>query len=1312
MIDFSFFVLYFLRIKKIKCHSVFGVVLVLFFAFGAQAATYNLTSGQYPPCNTSWSVSGTSYTCTGNGRVTLASGDILTSNATINIVANNGFSLTTNTIGTSTNSINLTSSSGTVVSAGTNTLYGFIQNGSGNITLVNSTVSGAITTGGDINLTGGSVAGLVTSSSNTITTNNTNLTGGAKAQSGMSITGGSLAGAFTMTSANAATFSNVVMASGSISGASTVSITGSTLGSSSASISITSTSGAVSLSSSTVYGALTAPNYSTINVPSGSAVYGTCSPNSTPANACNTSPPTCTTGFIGGITGSYFNNKTLTAPAAGTRVDTSINFDWTTGAPGVTGIGVDNFSVRWSGSLRAPVTGSYVFQTISDDGVRLWVNGQQIINNWTDHSVTTNNSSSIVLTSGQSYTVVMEFYENGGSAVAKLNWLVPGYGTYSAISTQTASNPNTGASCPISSGCSGGGLLGGASGKYYNNTNLTGTAVTRIDTTIDFNWDTGSPGVTGIGADNFSVRWDGYIKVPTTGNYQFETVSDDGVRLTINNQLVIDNWTSHSQTSDTTGNIALTAGTSYPVRVDYFEAGGVSTIALHWKTPSDTNFVSIPTCPSAVAYYGISHSGAGITCAGEPITFTAYDNLGSPVAPTVGSQITLSTTPNTGVWAGGNTYVFSGGETNIIKYLQQTTAATLNINVSDGTYSESSGIDPSINFVTSALKFYNNTSTVGLQNQVAGTANSTALLKALRTDNNTGACIAQVTGTKAVKLGYQCVNPTSCVVGQTFSVNGSNIAANAGVVTVPSIAYTTLNLTFDSSGAAPIALNYSDVGRLTLYAQMTLPASGNDPAITWSDSNSFVVKPYTLSIPSTNDSFNGIQTTGGVNNPGATSASASVQPSALFVSAGTPFRVKVQSLNANGAVTPNFGNETTSEKDNMQVKAISLVYPSGGGVPLPALTGAGPSSFTTATTPAGTWINNAVVWNQVGSITLRPELSDSDYLTAGDVFVTPNVTGTVGRFYPDHFSLVNGTTGYTCGAFSYLGQPNIKLNYQLQARDAAENVLTNYGTQYSPSLVTPVDVAENADGANGGSFAGRLIEGATLTGAIGGTITLASTIANVDRLSPSFAPEGPYANLQWGLNITDNFDGRGLGGKNMNALASGVCSGAGCTAATVGNALDLRYGRLRLDDAFGPETVALPVNFYTEYWTGNHFTLNAQDSCTLVTRAAITYPAGVLSTDANRTVALTGGSTQGTYNNLGPTGVLFNAGVAGQVFTAPTASAQGKFIVSVDLTSLPWLRFDWNQDGNYSDLKLPNANFEFGSYRGNDRVIYWREKLQ
>ena len=105
-----------------------------------------------------------------------------------------------------------------------------------------------------------------------------------------------------------------------------------------------------------------------------------------------------------------------------------MNFDWGTGAP-ASGVTADNFSVRWTGRVEAPVTGNYRFTTVSSDGIRLWVNGQLVINNWTDHNTTTNTSATIALTAGVRYTITLEYYERTGSAVARLQWSYPNQAT-------------------------------------------------------------------------------------------------------------------------------------------------------------------------------------------------------------------------------------------------------------------------------------------------------------------------------------------------------------------------------------------------------------------------------------------------------------------------------------------------------------------------------------------------------------------------------------------------------------------------------------------------------------------------------------------------------------------------------------------------------------------------------------------------------------------------------------------------------------------------------------------------------------------
>jgi hypothetical protein len=129
-------------------------------------------------------------------------------------------------------------------------------------------------------------------------------------------------------------------------------------------------------------------------------------------------------GNIGtGLHTTYYNNMDFTG-AALTRIDSGINFAWGTGTPDPA-LGADTFSARWIGQVVPKQTGFYTFYTNSDDGVRLWINGQLLVNNWTDHGPT-EDSGVITLLAGQKYNLKMEFYENGGGATAELRWSGPG----------------------------------------------------------------------------------------------------------------------------------------------------------------------------------------------------------------------------------------------------------------------------------------------------------------------------------------------------------------------------------------------------------------------------------------------------------------------------------------------------------------------------------------------------------------------------------------------------------------------------------------------------------------------------------------------------------------------------------------------------------------------------------------------------------------------------------------------------------------------------------------------------------------------
>jgi hypothetical protein len=152
-----------------------------------------------------------------------------------------------------------------------------------------------------------------------------------------------------------------------------------------------------------------------------SSTTGTPTPTTAPPTATPTTPPP--TGNGTGLQAAYFANKTLSGTAALLRVDGTVNFNWGTGSPG-TGVPADNFSARWTGTVKAVSTEAYTFCTQSDDGVRLWVNGVALVNNWTDHG-NTENCGQLNLTQGQSYSLKLEYYENTGSAVMILLWQTP-----------------------------------------------------------------------------------------------------------------------------------------------------------------------------------------------------------------------------------------------------------------------------------------------------------------------------------------------------------------------------------------------------------------------------------------------------------------------------------------------------------------------------------------------------------------------------------------------------------------------------------------------------------------------------------------------------------------------------------------------------------------------------------------------------------------------------------------------------------------------------------------------------------------------
>lgn len=284
-----------------------------------------------PLCDTSWSKTAAVWTCSGNGKISFVANSSFLPAQNLTLVASNGFSLQNNVVGSLTVRVNLQAEYGAIVVSGTSSeLYGNIVASSAHLTLTQLRSIGTISTGGDISLVGGRVIGNITSNSNqinidgtevsgavwshapvtlkdaringaitsnsgTITSSNSQLTGDLTAQSGISLTGGTLAGHILQKANNPVSLTNVSMSSGSIKGASTVTLSGSTLGNSSNKVEVKSESGDISLSNNSVlYGdaiAVERQTWGKVNISSGSKVYGRCHFQAVPPEACQAEPP-------------------------------------------------------------------------------------------------------------------------------------------------------------------------------------------------------------------------------------------------------------------------------------------------------------------------------------------------------------------------------------------------------------------------------------------------------------------------------------------------------------------------------------------------------------------------------------------------------------------------------------------------------------------------------------------------------------------------------------------------------------------------------------------------------------------------------------------------------------------------------------------------------------------------------------------------------------------------------------------------------------------------------------------------------------
>jgi hypothetical protein len=305
-----------------------------------------------------------------------------------------------------------------------------------------------------------------------------------------------------------------------------------------------------------------------------------------------TATPFPTAGPGLGWQGEYYANPSLQGTPRVVREDAAINFNWgyTAPAPGLPSTG---FSVRWFRTLYFS-EGTYRLYGQSDGGVRLWVDNRLVLDQWS--GVNGAYSTDVWLSQG-SHTFFVDYGQRRQPATMSFWWELTG-------PTPSPGFPEW-------------------RGEYFNNRDLTGNPVhVRNDRDIDVNWSWVSP-APGLGTENYSVRWARTIDF-SSGDYRFHIRSDDGNRVFVDGNRIINEW------RDMGGNTTFTADRylsgNHHVVVEYYQHTGPAFVHFWWErihaTPTPTR-TPTPT-PSARNPYADANPSSGPTGAQITVSFGGF----------------------------------------------------------------------------------------------------------------------------------------------------------------------------------------------------------------------------------------------------------------------------------------------------------------------------------------------------------------------------------------------------------------------------------------------------------------------------------------------------------------------------------------------------------------------------------------------------------------------------------------------------------------------------------------------------------------
>ncbi|EPW0994072.1 DUF6701 domain-containing protein [Vibrio cholerae] len=698
-----------------------------------------------------------------------------------------------------------------------------------------------------------------------------------------------------------------------------------------------------------------------------------------------------------------------------------------------------------------------------------------------------------------------------------------------------------------------------------------------------------------------------------------------------------------------------------------------------------------------VNHFRITLPQQALTCDVADVSVRACAN--SDCSNTFTDPVTAYLTPNslpsaTGGWVNGPTLTLNNGIG--LTQLRRNEAGTVDVGVSgsnptavafNNTQCSYNGSDFSVNNCT--VNFADSGFIVDVPNAYANQT-VTGTIKAVRKDNASQQCLPSFGNVqKSVAFWSDYLEPSSGSSGfkvLPVVVNGTNVGQSANNAQP-------INLTFDQNGTAAFTVSYREAGNVALNARFTGSGDEQDLLLEGQDSFIRVPKALVLSAKSFYDSDG--------------KCAAADMSCNVFARADENFDLNIRA-EAVVADPADASDDLTIHNYQQQNIALqhTLVQPSAGqsGV-------LGVNEYTHllgGTTTVAQKVSEVGVFDF--SLVAPTHYLGLDLANA-NLPIAVTSTGSIGRFIPAYFSvspMSNVTLDAACktgNAFSYLGQPFEYSNspgLYLQPKSANNADTQNY-------LIDPWWRYNNqwngrtySDSANGVNLGFDNLQTSPISRQ---ALNNSGIVLNGERVwyQKPLQPK-PVFNSAFDLtlnasNLTDQ------DGVCYRQNASSPC--LGYTFSHIDGAMPLYWGKLVIQDVYGPETQALEQPIYVEHFTNNGFVRTIEDSCTALP-------------------AITGFTLQSDPNNNGYTVLTTGVAVPPQVlaehsaanlnsgqrsirFSAPGAGALGVIDSVLDLNAhnLLWLAEDKDGDGNFDQTTQGRA--QFGLYRGSDRVIWWRE---